>query len=136
MKKEVFKQKVVSKKSAKVLRAIGHDSFCDCYYHTDNDDPWDYEMGNNQVCNSTFEDYHERIAAPYVTDALIWLIQNKGIAFDVISGKAKTETGLEYLVTLKWGFRHQIGAKEEDFQDALCAAIEMLLTDQEFVESE
>ena len=107
---------------------MGHDAWCDCYYHTDNDNPDDYEMGNNQVQNSTFEDYHERCAAPYVSQALLWLMQFKGIAVDVRTYYSETsETGFEYSVKLKFCEDSFVSGVSIDYQEALRLAIDSLL---------
>ena len=123
----LLQERVVSKEAAIKLRKMGHDAWCDCYYHTDNDEPDDYEMGNNQVQNSTFEDYHERCAAPYVSQALLWLMQFKGIAVDVRTYPANNESGFEYSVKLKFGEYDFVSGTDIDYQEALRRAIDSLL---------
>lgn len=126
-------RELVSKEAAITLREMGHDAWCDCYYHTDNDDPWDYEMGHHQVCNSSFEDYHERVAAPYVTDAVLWLMQHCGVALNVDTPADKeSDTGFIYVVSLMWGGGFAIRCGDTDYQKALRIAIDRLLEDDGF----
>ena len=121
-------EKVVSKESAIKLREMGFNQFCDCYYHTDNDDPYDYEMGNNQLNNDNFEDYHERCSAPYVNQALLWLMHTYGIALEVKTYyNKKSETGFEYSVKIKFGEDSYFQISDIDYQTALHHALHNLL---------
>lgn len=122
------KEKLVSKDAAKILRKMGHNDWCDCYYHVDNDDPDDYEMGNNQVCNDNFEEYHKRVAAPYVSQALLWLMQFKGIAIETKTYyDANSESGFYYSVKLMFGDENYVSGTNIDYQEALYMAIDSLL---------
>lgn len=122
---------VVSKDTAVFLREHGHNEYCDCYLHTDNDNPWNYEMGNNQQCNSSL--LGERVAAPYVTDAVLWLMQHKGIALEVATPVDKdSETGFTYIVSLKWGDNLMSRCGNIDYQKALVVAVDRLLEDNRF----
>jgi len=124
-------RELVSKEAAITLKEMGHDAWCDCYYHTDNDDPWDYEMGNNQQCNSSLPG--ERVAAPYVTDAVLWLMQHKGLALEVATVKDKeSETGFLYVVTLKFLDERGFRVTDIDYQKALVTAVDKLLNDDNF----
>lgn len=126
-----LKRELVSKEASVTLKEMGHDAWCDCYYHTDNDDPWDYEMGNNQQCNSTL--LGERVAAPYVTDAVLWLMQHKGVAQCVnITPSVNSETGFLYVVSLAYGRECGITATNVDYQKALVDAVDRLLEDDKF----
>ena len=124
-------RELVSKEAAITLKEMGHDAWCDFYYHTDNDNPWDYEMGNNQQCNSSL--LGERVAAPYVTDAVLWLMQHKGLAFEVATVKDKeSETGFMYAVTLKFLDERGFRVTNIDYQKALVEAVDKLLEDDKF----
>ena len=118
---------VVSKTVAQWLRDMGHNEFCDCYLHTDNDREDDYEMWtSNQHCNGDLPDSAERIAAPYVSDALLWLMQFKGIAINVSPETyILSESGFIYSVTLL-GSKEPVIAISFDYQDALYQALDKL----------
>ena len=93
--KENIERLIVSKETAVALRQIGFNEWCDKYYHVDEiyeDDPDSYEMGSNQKCNENFEDYHERVAAPYVIDALLWMHYRLDIMFDLNAYRNGGET--------------------------------------------
>lgn len=120
---------LVTKDSARKLRLLGHNEWCDCYYHTDNDDEYDYEMGNNQIRNDTFKDYHERIAAPYVSEALLWLMQEKNVGLEVKLDKEHRK----YHVTLIIGsHRYTSSYYKLDYQEALKEVIDELLFKENF----
>lgn len=123
-----FNQVLVDKSSAIILRRLGHNAWCDCYYHTDNEDEDDYEMGNNQICNDNFQDYHERVAAPYVTDALLWLIQFNNIAVD-ITHTINHDHIVDYDVKIYFGKVNNecVMAKNNDIQKAIRDAIHYYL---------
>lgn len=122
-------QKLVSKEAAITLREIGFNQFCDCYYHTDNDEPDDYEMAHEQVCNDSFEEYHARVAAPYVCDALLWLMRKKNVSLlvDFFPNKS-SETGISYQVELHYSHNGEIKCAigvDTDYQAALRDAIDV-----------
>lgn len=118
---------VVTKTTAQALRDMGYDEYCDCYLHTDNDREDDYEMWpRNQHCNSELPDTAERIAAPYVTDALLWLMERKGIKFDVQSVPFPG-SGWEYYLTVKHPEGH-ISLNGADFQEVLSAALDEVVS--------
>ena len=121
---------IVSKEAAIKLREMGYDQFCDCYYHTDefsHDDDW--ELDGEQICNSTFSDNSERVAAPYVSEAILWLMRHKGVAMNVSvkidRGCAK---GYCYIVAIRHSGAQFVSAKDRDYQAALFKAIDELLT--------
>lgn len=131
-----LRQEVVNKDTAMFLREHGHDEYCDCYLHTDNDMQDDYEMwAHNQYCNSDLPDYVERIAAPYATDALLWLMQNMGVDFSC----RKTETKSLVYYQCFLSFQTEKGpvmtctGKAVDFQTALNNALDVLIGSAEFV---
>ena len=106
---------VVSKDTAVFLREHGHNEYCDCYLHTDNDSQDDYEMWpRNQHCNSDLPDSAERIAAPYVCDALIWLMQNFHARIKVYNDGP----GYSYHMFL-WSVGVFSEACDDDFQEAI-----------------
>lgn len=125
-----MKRELVSKEVAVTLKEMGHDEYCDCYYHTDNDIPWDYEMGRYQQRNSTL--LGERVAAPYVTDAVLWLMQHRGIAQSVdMEPSGDSETGFVYDVSL-YSKGVKVKVVNIDYQVALVKAVDLLLEDDNF----
>lgn len=114
-------RKVVNKNVAQMLRDMGHNDFCDCYLHTDNGLQDDYEMwAHQQHCNSDLPDHAERIAAPYVTDALLWLMQYKDVT--VYTDHYPDE----YQVDLYIGDDCYGMGVHTDYQDALSEALDEL----------
>lgn len=119
-------EKVVSKDAAIILRDMGFNQYCDCYYHTDNYREDDYEMGREQTSNECL--VGERCSAPYVSQALMWLVNVTGIAFDVMTyPDDKSDTGYVYDVKLKFGNCGNVSCDDADYQIALRGAIDALL---------
>lgn len=119
-------EKIVSKDAAIILRDMGFNQFCDYYYHTDNDSEDDYDMGDEQMSNECLTG--ERCSAPYVTQALLWLIKVTGIAFNVRTyHDNKSATGYVYVVKLMFGNYGDVSCDDADYQTALRDAIDALL---------
>ena len=119
-------EKIVSKDAAIILRDMGFRQFCDYYYHTDNDREDDYEMGHEQTSNDFLTG--GRCSAPYVTQALLWLVNVTGIAFDVRTyPDDKSDTGYVYVVKLMFGSCCDVSCDDADYQTALRDAIDALL---------
>ena len=120
---------IVSKQAAIKLREMGYDQFCDCYYHTDefsHDDDW--EWAGEQVCNSTFSDNSERVAAPYVSEAIIWLMRHKGITMETtICSSEYNIKSYCYVVRINYKDTY-VSGRDSDYQAALFKAIDELLT--------
>ena len=120
---------IVSKEAAIKLREMDYDQLCDCYYHTDeysHDDDW--EWAGEHVCNSTFSDNSERVAAPYVSEAILWLMQHKGVAIEttICSGDVNIK-GYYYVVKINYKNTY-VSGRDNDYQEALGKAIDELLT--------
>ena len=128
---EVKKQRnvVVSKDTAIFLREHGHIEYCDCYLHTDNDSQDDYEMwSRNQHSNLDLPDSAERIAAPYVFDALMWLNQNGFVtSFDIAPTLDKSWDVKLWSVKLYHNDKPAC-AMHEDVQEALYRALDVLVS--------
>lgn len=122
---EKIERRIVSKEVAIALRTIGFNEWCDIYYHVDDiyeDDPESYEMGNHQVCNESFEDYHERVPAPYVIDALLWLSYKLDSYFEI----KKVERGYSVFIT-KNDRSRAVSTVNKDQQEAIKEALDKFL---------
>lgn len=124
---------VVNKDVAMFLREHGHNEFCDCYLHTDNDMQDDYEMwSRNQHCNADLPDSAERIAAPYVTDALLWIMRDMGVIFYSDYDKYNKL----YKAYIKYydgaGIGHTLMGEDNDFQVSISKALDLLVEDSVF----
>ena len=121
MNMETTKKTVVSKDVAQAMRDMGFNDYCDCYLHTDNDRQDDYEMwSRNQHCNSDLPDDAERIAVPYVTDALLWLMQYKDVTVCTDHYSDEYQVDL-YIDDDCYGM-----GVHTDYQDALSEALDEL----------
>lgn len=125
---EFLKKQPVGKDAAKTLCEIGYDEMCACYYRINTDYMGCEEFPFFEVHNNTYLSKRDLVAAPYVTDAVLWLMQHKGLAFEVATVKCKeSETGFLYVVTLKFlegrGFR----VTNIDYQKALVEAVDEFL---------
>lgn len=119
---------IVSKEAAIKLREMGYDQLCDCYYHTDeysHDDDW--EWAGEPVCNSAFSDNAERIAAPYVSEAILWLMRHNGVTMETtICNNDYNTKGYYYVVRINYKDTY-VSGKDSDYQEALGKAIDELL---------
>lgn len=125
---------VVNKDVAMFLREHGHNEYCDCYLHTDNDMQDDYEMWTrNQHCNANLPDSAERIAAPYVTDALLWIMRYMGVIFYSEYDKYKKLYKAYITYYDGAGLCHTLMSEDDDFQVAISNALDLLVEDYTFL---
>lgn len=122
---------VVSKTTAQALRNMGYNEYCDCYVHTDTDQEDDCEMwAHRQHRNSDLPNSACRIAAPYVSDALIWLMQFKDVILLEVKYNPADDYDLFYTVMLAYG-KYNVVTHATYYQTALYKALEALVTDNE-----